>query len=234
MKKMLVTDYDQTFYINDEDIELNKKMVDKFMALGNVFVIATGRSYFDFNNKLKIYNFRYDYVMLNHGATIIDKNSNILLNISMPNDIIPNLKEDLQLDKSLNCFCCSGIDSRVNFEHSDLTKINVKYSTKEEAMEKSVIINKKYGKFVNAYYVNTNSIEIISKKTNKASSIYEVMKQEKIDKSNVSTIGDGYSDIEMIREFNGYCMKESVDELKKISIKEVSSVSELVEEILED
>lgn len=232
MKKMLVTDYDQTFYINDNDMELNKKSVNKFMNLGNIFVIATGRSYLDLENKQKLYNFKYDYVILNHGATIMDKKNNILLNISIQNNIIPELKESLELEKSLSYFCCSGIDSRVEFEHNDLTKINVKYENKEQAMEKVLTINRKYGEFVNAYYVNNNSMEIISRKTNKAKAIYEIINKTEINRSNVFTIGDGYSDIEMIREFNGYCMKESVDELKKLSIKEFDSVSTLIEELL--
>ena len=87
MKKMLVTDYDQTFYINDNDIELNKKSVNKFMNLGNTFVIATGRSYLDLKSKQKIYNFKYYYLILNHGATIMDKTNNILLNIPIQNSI---------------------------------------------------------------------------------------------------------------------------------------------------
>ena len=30
MKKILVSDYDQTFYLNDEDIEKNKTSLKKF------------------------------------------------------------------------------------------------------------------------------------------------------------------------------------------------------------
>ena len=40
MKKLLVSDYDQTFYINDEDIEKNKIAVNEFRKKGNIFVIA--------------------------------------------------------------------------------------------------------------------------------------------------------------------------------------------------
>ena len=74
--KMLVSDYDQTFYLNDEDIEKNKQAVAKFRKAGNIFVIATGRSYLDFFNKLEIYNFEYDYLIINHGATILDAYNN--------------------------------------------------------------------------------------------------------------------------------------------------------------
>lgn len=83
MKKILVSDYDQTFYLNDQDIEINKHEVEKFKKDGNIFIIATGKSFFDFKNKVHAYNIDYDYVILNHGATILDKNYNILLNFPM-------------------------------------------------------------------------------------------------------------------------------------------------------
>ena len=51
--KILVSDYDQTFYLNDEDVEKNKIAVKDFRNKGNIFVFATGRSFFDFHNKAK-------------------------------------------------------------------------------------------------------------------------------------------------------------------------------------
>ena len=84
-KKIFVSDYDQTFYLNDEDIEKNKIAINEFRKKGNIFVIATGRSYFDFQNKVDEYNLNYDYVIINHGATILDKNNNILINFPIKN-----------------------------------------------------------------------------------------------------------------------------------------------------
>ena len=49
---------------------------------------------------------------------------------------------------------------------------------------------------------------------------------------NVYTIGDGYSDIEMIKDFNGYAMVNSVNELKQVAIREYESVSNLIDEIM--
>ncbi len=233
MKKMIVTDYDQTFYINDDDIELNKKYVNKFRNLGNIFVIATGRSYTDFNTKLLKYKFNYDYVILNHGATIMDANDNILLNISISNEIISKIKKDLQLEKSLNYFCCQKIKNYTNFECNNLTKINVKYNSKEEALKISQLLNKKYNKYVNAYYVSFNSVEITASETDKSYAICRIMNKLNINKDNIFTIGDGYSDIKMIKEFNGYCMKKSVKELKEVAKEEVASVSTLLKKVLQ-
>lgn len=114
---MLVSDYDQTFYINDNDIEKNKKAVEQFQNKGNIFVIATGRSYLDFKNKLDLYNFNYDYVILNHGATILDKDNNIFANYSIDSNIIKDIYEDLNIKESINSFNCSKLESRVDFNH---------------------------------------------------------------------------------------------------------------------
>lgn len=231
-EKILISDYDQTLYLNDEDMDKNKIAIKKFREKGNIFVIATGRSYFDFHNKVDLYNFEYDYVIINHGATILDKNNNVFTNFSIKNEIIDNIKNDLQLEKSLKGFCCSKLDSRVNFNHKDLTKINVRYNSKEEAMAINKTINDKYANFVNSYYVTENSLEIISNEINKSKAIDILLKELSVSRDNAYTIGDGYSDIEMVKDFNGYAMVNSVDELKNIAKKEYNSVSDLINEIM--
>ena len=144
--KMLVSDYDQTFYLNDEDIEKNKQAVAKFRKAGNIFVIATGRSYLDFFNKLEIYNFEYDYLIINHGATILDADNNILANFPMNNEIISkqtygkiayanynNICEDNQIcfltldeeknEKSINASNINNRDDAINYLNSSYDSI---------------------------------------------------------------------------------------------------------------
>lgn len=234
MKKMIVSDYDQTFYINDQDMEINKEVVSKFINFGNLFVIATGRSYFDFKTKLELYQFPYHYAILNHGATIIDCNNHVLVNIPIETNIPLEIEQDLALEKSTNYFCCSNLESRVDFSHDNLTKINVKYESYDLAMKQVKFINNKYQDYVKAYYVNNNSIEIISKEVNKAKAISYIMNLENVVEENIYTIGDGYSDIEMIKKYKGYCMENSIEELKKYAICEYNSVSSMLEDILQE
>ena len=231
-KKILVSDYDKTFYLNDEDIEKNKIAINEFRKRENIFIIATGRSYFDFHNKVDLYKFNYDYVIINHGATILDKNDNILANFPIKDEIIPEIKNDLKLEKSIKGFCCSKLESRVDFNHKDLTKINVGYNSKDEAISINININNKYSQFINSYQIAETSLEIISNETNKSKAIDLLLNRFNIKRQNVYTIGDGYSDIEMVKNFNGYAMQESVDELKNVAQKEYSSVSELINEII--
>ena len=232
MKKILVSDYDQTFYLNDEDIEKNKKAINEFRQNGNIFVIATGRSFFDLMHKVEQYNFEYDYVIINHGATIIDKENNIIFNCEIDDSIIPYIKEDLLQEDILSRFCCSKLESRVEFEHKNLTKINCKFKEKEKAFETNKKMNEKYKDYINSYYISNISIEIISNKTSKSHAIEVLLQQLGIDKENVCTVGDGYSDIQMIKDFNGYCMENSVEELLQYcGDRKISSVSELINKI---
>ncbi len=235
MLKMLVSDYDQTFYLNDNDIEQNKIAVDEFRKEGNIFVIATGRSFFDFKKKANEYNISYDYLIINHGSTILDKNDNIIINYSIDNDIIKEMVNDLDLNNSINSFCCNIDNSRLDFNSTDLTKIHVKYASKDTALSISNIINQKYSNYVNCYYVTCDAVEIISNQTNKSKAIAQIMDIEKIKRENIYTIGDSFSDIEMIKNFNGYCMKNSVKELLTYcSDRIVNSVTELFNKLYLD
>lgn len=232
MKKIIASDYDRTFYVNDEDIQKNKDAVDEFINLGNKFIIATGRSYYDLMKKVNQYNIVYDYAIINHGATILNKENEPIYNLPMDNSIISQLKNDLELEKSIDWFCCSELESRVDFEHKDLTKINVKYETKKKSIEMNEKINQKYSDFVTSYNITSSSIEIVSNKTNKSKAIKMIANNVEVENSNIYTIGDGYSDIQMIKDFNGYCMQESVEELKDTALGQCKSVSELVNKVI--
>lgn len=229
--KLLVSDYDQTFYLNDDDIEKNKQAIQQFRKEKNFFVIATGRSYLDFKRKQIQYQIHCDYVILNHGATILDKNENIMQNIPIDNTILPTLKPLLKLEESTDSFFCSALESRVEFDRGNLTKIHVEYESVEQTHQVVETINQQLSDYVQVYSFASNFIEIISSKINKAQSIYQVMNECNIKKEDVFTVGDGMSDKEMIQEFHGYHMKECVNELKECSEGQVESVSELVQMI---
>ncbi len=52
MRKFLVSDYDGTFHTDDESIKNNIEKVKTFRNNGNIFAIATGRSFYDFTKLL--------------------------------------------------------------------------------------------------------------------------------------------------------------------------------------
>lgn len=230
MKKMLVSDYDQTFYINDEDVEKNKLAVSEFRKNGNIFAFATGRSYLDFKKKEKLYSLQYDYLILNHGSTILDKNGNIIEHYSIDDNFLQIILNDLEIKNSKNYFCCNLENSRADFNDKNISKINISYNSREKAIQINNLINSKYSNTITSFLINNNSIEIISSKTSKSKAIGKIVEIENITSAKVYTIGDGYSDIEMIKNYNGYCMKNSVPELYKYCKDNiVDSVSNLIE-----
>lgn len=231
-KKMVVSDYDQTFYINDIDIEKNKMAVSEFESKGNIFIIATGRSYLDFKYKAEAYNINYNYVILNHGATIIDSNDNVIYNCPIDHKIISKIKDEIDIQKTVNFFCCSALEKGVDIDCNNLTKIHIRYNTREEAMEVSNLLNSKFSQYITSYWLMGDSVEIISNNTNKSNAIRLLAQKFNINDEDIYTIGDGFSDVEMVKKFNGYCMEESVEELKKVAIKEYKSVSELIVEVM--
>ena len=247
MKKILVSDYDKTFYLNDEDIEKNKIAVEKFRKQGNVFVIATGRSYYDIQKKINEYKINYDYLIINHGASILSEKDEIIYNFSIENEIISKIRNDLELNiqnmkvdlendasktQTNKYFCCKGKASRLDFNNKDLTKINIKLDSEEMANKINNMMNDKYSENINCYKVSNDIVEIISKEINKSEAIKLLADYYDLDNKFIYTIGDGYSDIEMIKNFNGYAMKDSVEKLKKVAKKEYESVSELINEIM--
>ncbi len=233
MKKLIASDYDRTYYLDDYDLENNKKSVDVFRKSGNIFIIATGRSYYHFMKIVDKFNIDFDYAIINHGATIIDNNGNVIYNVSIDDSIIPEIKNDLKLSKATDYFCCSKLETKIPFEHNNLTKINVKYNTKKESLQMNDFINKKYSQYVTSYNITSSSIEIISNRIDKSKAIQILADKLEIDYKNIYTIGDSYTDIKMVKDFNGYCMIDSVKELKKVAKGEYKSVSCLVYDLLE-
>ena len=233
MKKMLVSDYDGTFYTDEDNVKLNVEEVEKFRRLNNLFVIATGRSYYDFGKKKKKYDIKYDYLVINHGATILNKEEKTISNYVIDENVKLDLVKELDLQDQETMFACSGLESRVSIKNKNITKINKKYKTLEEARKINEYINKKYKDKVESYLLPTsNAVEVISAKTNKAKAVQELSNLENIKKDNVYTIGDSYNDVEMIEKFNGYSIENAKEEVKKVSKGECSSVSKLIKKII--
>lgn len=233
MKKILVSDFDGTFYLNNDDININIEKVKEFRKAGNIFIIATGRSYDEFKEALAKHLLSYDYLIINNGATILNEKHNFISNCIIKNWVKNILLKDLNFSNITNIYGCTILNSKVNVNGKRLTKIHIEYSTLEEAKTICNYINKKYKLFLKSYVIVTkNSVEIISSKCNKAKSVGKIAKAQKINRKDIYAIGDSYNDLDMIKKFNGYTMENGKDELKQISLSIFPSVSELINKLL--
>lgn len=233
MRKLLVSDYDGTFFVNKTDMKKNIYDIKKFREEGNIFAFATGNNYENFIKVVEKNDIEYDYLLLDHGSVIVDKDRKLIHSCHINQDAVWSIIEKLHSNQ-LECTLCSTWKANVD-DTSEVTKISVAIKDLKYAEEITQDINDNYGQFVNAYtmiFDDMNMVEVISSTTDKEKAIEILARKIGIDSDNIYTIGNGYNDIAMIEEFNGYCMEDSVEELLEECPNEVASVSELVEKLL--
>lgn len=235
MKKIIITDYDKTLYLNDEDIKNNIKYIEKFRNNNNLFVIATGRAYSVFEDKIELYNIPYDYILLNHGAVIINNKKEIIYRELIDKENLINIINVIQTLPVIEIVLFDELD-RFKTINDNITKIMIRFETRELVEKSYKILNEKFKNIFNMYLINSknNRIEIISKKTNKAVAIKKLEEYENIKKEYTYTIGDSSNDVEMIKEYNGFGMTISENSVYDVASKLYDSVSLLIEDILNE
>ena len=234
MKKFLISDYDGTFFTDDKSIKYNIEKVKEFRKKGHIFAIATGRSFYDFIKLLKKYKIEYDYLIINHGATILNKNHNLIRNYPIDNKAKNDIKNKFNLIDNQNIFVCKSLESRTSIDEKNITKIHIKCNNQDEQLKFNDIFNTKYKKYVKSYIItgSNNCIEIISAKTNKSIAIKEISKMENIEKNNIYAVGDSFNDLEMLDSFNGFCMNNSEKVVKQRISKICTSVAQVIDKMI--
>lgn len=233
-KKVLVVDYDRTLFINNDDVLNNINSINKFRENGNIFIIATGRTYNSLKKEIDKYNIEYDYLILNHGSLVIKKDKSTLFHYKIDRNILFDITNYLSKYKPKSVMYSYYTEDTSNINNPDISKITIGFQKDIETFKKVMMdVVKKYNNKLNIYFTQNYEIEIISKETNKSKAIDLLMKKVNFKKENIYTIGDSYTDIEMINDYNGSCMEKSIDILKNNkNIKKYSSVSVLIKDIL--
>ena len=206
MKKILISDYDGTFYQNDIDIKENMDKVTEFRTLGNIFVMATGRSYVDLKIEIDKYKIPYDYLILNHGALLLSKELNVISSFNLDKDQVDSILDYVNNNKDIyDIVLIDNFKKRVT-DKSSVVKIVLKISSFDKAREVKSFIDKNYTN-IKSYLVRDGDhylVEIISNKASKSLMIKKIVETENIKNKDVYTIGDGINDVDMVRDYNGY------------------------------
>lgn len=233
-KKVLVVDYDRTLFINNSDMLNNINSINKFRENGNIFIIATGRTYNSLKKEIDKYNIEYDYLILNHGSLVIKKDKSTLFHYKIDKNILFDITNYLSKYKPKSVMYSYYTEDTNDINNPDISKITIGFQKDIETFKKVMMdVVKKYNNKLNIYFTQNYEIELISKETNKSRAIDLLMKKANFKKENIYTIGDSYTDIDMINDYNGSCMEKSIDILKNNkNIKKYSSVSVLIKDIL--
>lgn len=233
MSKIIFSDYDGTLNTSENDIIKNMEAIQKFRSHGNLFVIATGRSYLDLKRKLDLYPIPFDYLIVNHGGVILDKNKNVIDACLIPKNIGIEILDTVKSNENLDhIILFDTMKKGIEDVSDELTKIMLEMKDEESARALSKIINKTWKEIVKSYVITTKKyylVEIISIKTDKGKAIEKILKIENIPVNDVYPIGDGANDVEMISKYNGYGMKNSEEVVYKATNKLCNTVAELIE-----
>lgn len=233
MKKILISDYDGTFYQNDIDIKKNIDKVNEFRTLDNLFVLATGRSYVDLKQKIDKYEIPYDYLILNHGALLLSKDLEIIKVFTLDKELVDSILEYANNDKDIyDVILISAFDKNVT-DTLNIVKIMLKLYSYDKALEVKNYIDKSYTN-IKSYFISEDNhylVEVVSSEASKSLMIDKILDKEGIVKNNVYTIGDGINDIDMIRDYNGYRVSNSCKELVSVTDRVIDNVSDLISRI---
>lgn len=227
MKKILISDYDATYFTKEKDVLKNVEKTIEFREKGNLFVIATSRSFYSIKKEIIKYKIPCDYIFCNIGAGIFDGNQNkIYANYVQSEDrkIIENILASFS-EKKL-------IISRYGIQEDQLpdSKKVIGYKVKgeegvlvslKEVLEQKVtgfdILLKEKGKLFLNNQENTKEKAI--------SNLLKLLYPEKYE---VITVGDDDVDFGMIEKYHGYRMEKSSELLEKNINRVVKSVRELM------
>lgn len=258
-KKIIVSDYDWTFWRREEeDLKNNLAAVKKWRKNGNIFAFSSGRDVASMIFEKKVRNIEWDYMIALNGSFIVDKDNRIIFKKALNKELSYKLVELLREEFGEELIISSGFDG-CNFTNKEKSKTDeharevyerncqIYSKTIETALEDEVLlvgclsdsiehakafrekILAKYADEVDVF-INLNYINIVPKGISKASALDMVIDYADIKKENVSVIGDDLNDIPMLIKYNGYSVPNGKEEAKEVASKIYDSVAELIEE----
>ena len=234
--KLLVCDYDGTFYTDEENIQLNIQKIKEWMCNGDLFMISSGRCFNSILDKIVKYDIPIDFISSADGSHLFDRNSNIIFEKMMDSKILEKLNKIIDIGAHTELQFGTRKDYLINLPDDKLiSSMNFKldrnnvpniFLSEWNSLKKE---NKDYSFFVYSYG-DISYYCIKPKGINKSSPISYLEKNIPLLKSDIYTVGDGDNDICMIKDFNGYVIGDNLN-LKKHALERFDEVYYLVDDI---
>ena len=234
--KLLVTDYDGTLFIDEDDLKRNIKNIKNWQDKGNIFMISTGRSYASIKNQIDMYNIPYDYLSCADGSIIYDKDDNVLEMYVMDSKIIePYVNFYQKIDYEEIQFSYPRTYSNILLNEKELLGINICLNTEnysEEIVNDFIKMSKQYPEFHFLNYKHTyfSYLCVKPKGIDKSATVTYLKNKLNLNDNDIFVIGDSHNDIEMIETYHGVCIENSYPEITEISKKVYKSVSDYIED----
>ena len=238
--KLFVTDYDDTFYTDDKSILLNIKKLKKLKKHNFIIVIATGRCLPSIKEQIIKYHIPYDYLSCADGSIVYDTNDNIIYKSILNTEIVNYFEEfSKKMDYEHMQYVYPEGYSRSLEKDNILLGVNICIKTelsKQKDIDDFFDIKKLYPNYNYLFYKHPVHSFFCIKPLNisKAYSIDILKDKLNISKEDVFIIGDSNNDADMLQKYNGVGMKNSCPEVLEIVHKTYSSVSNYIDDILDE
>ena len=213
--KLFVTDYDNTLYVNDTELEEAKIEIDRIRKKDIKFVISTGRSIRSIKNEV-----------INMNKDIIKEIPNLVKNVTYEEiqySYDTGYENYLDLTKNISSV------NLVVFEECYTKELKKKW---EDLKKRFPTYN--YLEYKHAYSLTNSYIYYLcikNKDVSKSKGIEFLANYLNIDKDDIYVIGDSDNDYEMIKDYNGVCVENATDNIKSVSKCVYKKISDYLKEL---
>lgn len=227
MYKMIVSNFDKTLIDDDDAIPISTMIcIDTLRKSNKKLTILTNREITYVKYYTKDINF-IDYIIALNGSYIYDSlNDRVLYKNPLDKESVEKVINEYTKKIPITIYTEENkykIKDQIDeiIKNKDIYKIDLCLKTNKEC-DKIIeeLNNKQLNINVNKHKIKIRKykVEIINKSSSKYKALLKILKKENIDKEEVITIGQNYSDIELIEKTGlGIAVKNAVKEVIKKS-----------------
>ncbi len=235
--KLLVSDFDNTFYIDDDNIKKNVLAINKFRKNKNLFMLSSGRSFNSLKKMCLKYNISYDYLSCSDGSVIYDNKDQIIKKYNLNENILEEFIKLKDLVSYIKIQYSYPDDYYDTYIDNNILGCNIVVYTDfitNEFKFKFYELKEKYLDYDFLVYDHDNITYFClkNKGINKSKTIKYLEKKLNILKEDIYTIGDNENDYFMLKDYQGYSVGKVSQRIFNVSIQNHNQVFELVEDIL--
>ena len=222
--QLIVSDFDGTYFTNEESIKINNEYIKEFRKNGNLFMLSSGRSFKSLKEMSIKYNIPYDFLSCCDGSILYNNKDNLVIKYSLDNTI---LKKFLSLKRYTKI-------ERIQYSYPD------DYYDKPKSQDligcnlviKNELINTKFLKefrnlktnypqydFLEYSHDNVTFFCLKNTGINKSSTIKYLENALNIKYDDIFVFGDNENDYPMLKAYNSYYIGRVNDKLKEVTIK---------------
>ena len=234
--KLLVSDFDGTYYTDDISIYKNNEEISKWIADGNLFMLSSGRSFKSLKEMTKRFNIKYDYLSCCDGSILYDNNDNIIAKFNLNNNILNkflNLKKYSKIEKIQFSYQDDYYPIKKEGELIGCNLVVKNIDITNKFLENFYLLQKNYPEYDFLRYAHEEITYFClkNKGINKSSTIKILKDKLDLDYNSIYVVGDNDNDYIMLKDFNGYYIGNVNNNIQEICKKGYNFVYELILDI---